>query len=408
MKNLSLISSIFTPTDLTGVETTVRELHREKLPWVPCGFRTRINWGPTLTSKCQGISLEQINGITEHAVDDLTITVQSGVSLAEVQASLAKHNQWIAIDSPWDRELNSNSISSGSLGGIVAQGLSGSMRQRYMGIRDQLIGINLIRADGTFAKAGGKVVKNVAGYDLMRLLCGSWGSLAMITEMTLRTHPIKPFHSILNIKGSINSLEKLRKSLYKTNLTPEFIDWKKNHNNELELQIGLGSISKDGNIEQIKSINKLVDFHKLLATEQEWDGPHKLQENKVINSNHRDYWLIRVALLPSKIHVFLTSKIFQDLSNLLECRIAAGIGVGNIWQSNQSMNTKINSEKFLHLRSNVEALGGNLTVLNQPDSINPNIPSWQNAKSKYLIQNIKNQFDPFKQMSPGRLPGVEG
>jgi glycolate oxidase FAD binding subunit len=74
----------------------------------------------------------------------------------------------------------------------VARGLAGGLRQRYLGVRDQLIGIELLRADGTRARAGGKVVKNVAGYDLMRLLTGSWGSLALITAVTLRTQPQPP------------------------------------------------------------------------------------------------------------------------------------------------------------------------------------------------------------------------
>ncbi len=94
-------------------------------------------------------------------------------------------------------------VPAGSIGGLVARGLAGGYRQRYLGVRDQLIGIALLRADGTAARAGGKVVKNVAGYDLMRPLCGSWGSLGLITAVTLRTQPIPPQRRGLRLHGQL-------------------------------------------------------------------------------------------------------------------------------------------------------------------------------------------------------------
>ena len=120
----------------------------------------------------------------DHAVDDLTITVEAGLPLNTLQELLAEQGQWLPVD--WPR-----GGCAGSIGGLVARGLAGGLRQRHLAIRDQLIGIGLLRSDGIAAKAGGRVVKNVAGYDLMRLLCGSWGSLALITEVTLRLQPMR-------------------------------------------------------------------------------------------------------------------------------------------------------------------------------------------------------------------------
>ena len=107
----------------------------------------------------------------------------------------------------------------------MARGLAGGFRQRYLGIRDQLIGIGLLRADGVAARAGGKVVKNVAGYDLMRLFCGSWGSLGLITELTLRTLPLPPQRRGLWIQGDLADLERLSRWLLRSSLTPERVDW---------------------------------------------------------------------------------------------------------------------------------------------------------------------------------------
>jgi glycolate oxidase FAD binding subunit len=103
--------------------------------------------------------------------------------------------------------------------------MAGGLRQRYLGVRDQLIGLALLRADGTAAKAGGKVVKNVAGYDLMRLFTGSWGSLGLITELTLRTFPRPLRRRGLLLQGALPALEQLRRHCLGSALMPELIDW---------------------------------------------------------------------------------------------------------------------------------------------------------------------------------------
>ena len=145
------------------------------------------------------LSCARLDRIVEHTPGDFTLTVQAGAPLAAVQEALAPHRQWLALDPPWG-EADS------SIGGLVARGLAGGYRQRYLGVRDQLIGVRLLRADGVAAQAGGRVVKNVAGYDLMRLLTGSWGSLGLITELTLRTLPLPPHRSGLLVQGPPEAL----------------------------------------------------------------------------------------------------------------------------------------------------------------------------------------------------------
>ena len=143
-----------------------------------------------------------------------------------------RKDQWLPVDWPrggepttTDRSDDESQSQAGTIGGLVARGISGGLRQRHLGIRDQIIGIGLLRSDGTAAKAGGRVVKNVAGYDLMRLLCGSWGSLALITEVTLRVQPIRPAHAGLFVSGELANLEGFRAALLLSTLTPERCDW---------------------------------------------------------------------------------------------------------------------------------------------------------------------------------------
>ncbi|MFM7465201.1 MAG: FAD-binding oxidoreductase, partial [Cyanobium sp.] len=206
-----------TPNDLPDL---VRELHGGAIPWVPVGLASRLRWGPPLVSGCEQLSVARLDRILEHNPGDFTITVEAGTPLLDVQRVLAGHGQWLAVDPPWG-----SAGGGGSMGGLVARGLAGGYRQRYLGLRDQLIGIRLVRADGTAARAGGRVVKNVAGYDLMRLLAGSWGSLALITELSLRTLPLPSHRAGLLVQGETTLLASLSTSLAQSTLTPERIDW---------------------------------------------------------------------------------------------------------------------------------------------------------------------------------------
>ena len=121
-------------------------------------------------------------GVREHSWQDLTATVGAGTTWAEMQHMLAEHGQQVALDPLWPERA--------TVGGVVATNDSGALRPRYGSLRDLVIGMTLVLADGTIARSGGKVVKNVAGYDLHKLMIGAFGTLAVVTEVTFRLHAI--------------------------------------------------------------------------------------------------------------------------------------------------------------------------------------------------------------------------
>ena len=126
------------------------------------------------------LTTEGLDRILEHEAGDLTCTVEAGVRLSELNAELGRHEQRLSLDPPGDP----------TVGALLALNLSGPLRHRYGAPRDLVLGVTLVLADGTIASAGGKVVKNVAGYDLARLLCGSRGRLALIARASFRLHPL--------------------------------------------------------------------------------------------------------------------------------------------------------------------------------------------------------------------------
>jgi glycolate oxidase FAD binding subunit len=127
------------------------------------------------------LSTAGLDRVLEHNAGDLTAILQAGVPLARAQEVFAAEGQMLALDPP---------DGGATVGGIVATGDSGPMRHRYGGVRDLVIGVTVALSDGTVARSGGKVIKNVAGYDLAKLVAGSWGTLGVILEVAVRLHPI--------------------------------------------------------------------------------------------------------------------------------------------------------------------------------------------------------------------------
>jgi glycolate oxidase FAD binding subunit len=147
---------------------------------VPRGAGTGLAWGAPPSACDLVVDLRSMDQVIEHAAGDLVARVQAGASLGQLGTVLASRGQQLALDAPADA----------TVGGVIATGTAGARRFRYGAPRDLLIGLTVVRADGVVARSGGKVVKNVAGYDLGKLFAGSRGTLGLITEAIFRLHPV--------------------------------------------------------------------------------------------------------------------------------------------------------------------------------------------------------------------------
>jgi len=380
------------------LQELVRELHQQAEPWQPAGMGTRLSWGPPIKGASATVSCRRLSGIVEYSPGDFTVTALAGSPLVELQAELAHHKQWLAVDWPWGS--GSDGQASGSLGGLVARGLAGGLRQRYLGLRDQIIGLELIRSDGIRARAGGKVVKNVAGYDLMRLMTGSWGALGLISSLTLRTMPEPPQRRGLLLNGPLEALGQLAAWLLGSSLSPERIDWWRPpllQGDETGLLISLASINAHTLDEQICCI--AAKAAPLLISAQALE-PAELAslvgQSQGAETEASD-WLLRLAVRPRLATTLLSDPSLTGLPVVL----GAGSGLGLSWATASALPTY----KVEALRRHCQQGGGYLTVLRQPTSTK--LPAWLDAPSRPMIEAIKRQFDPKQQLSRGRLPGVE-
>jgi glycolate oxidase FAD binding subunit len=157
------------------------EASRDKQRTILRGNGSKLAWGRVPGQIDLVIGTEKLNRLIAHRFGDMTVTAQAGMPLADLNRQLAEHRQYLPIESAFDRA---------TLGGIVATNDSGPMRHRFGTPRDLLIGVTLAMTDGRLVKAGGTVVKNVAGYDLGKLVSGSYGTLAAIVDATFKLLPI--------------------------------------------------------------------------------------------------------------------------------------------------------------------------------------------------------------------------
>jgi len=170
------------PNNADAISKLLVFANRSGLSVVPRGSGTKMDLGGVPRTVDVVLSLLNLNNVIEYEPDDLVVTAQAGLKLAELQKTLAKNGQRLPLDPPYSDET--------TLGGIISSNSSGPMRYRYGSCRDLLLGLKVVSGSGAITRSGGKVVKDVAGYDLKKLYIGALGTLGIITELTLRLCPL--------------------------------------------------------------------------------------------------------------------------------------------------------------------------------------------------------------------------
>jgi len=177
---------ILEPATEQHLAAALRLSNEARLAVIPRGGATKLAWGNSPSRADLILSTTRLNRVLEHAWADLTVTVEAGCTFQTLQETLAQHGQRLALDPLWPEKA--------TVGGILSTNDSGALRLRFGSLRDLIIGVTIALPDGTLASSGGKVVKNVAGYDLPKLVTGAFGTLGVITRAVFRLHPL-PHHT---------------------------------------------------------------------------------------------------------------------------------------------------------------------------------------------------------------------
>ncbi|MBD0393365.1 MAG: FAD-binding oxidoreductase [Microcoleus sp. C1-bin4] len=369
---------------------------------LPTGSGSKLDWGglvkldpanPPGAEAIAAVSTARLNRLVEHAVGDLTVTAEAGMKFADLQLLLAAAGQFLPIDPAYPQQA--------TLGGIVATADAGSLRHRYRGVRDLLLGMTFVRSDGKIAVAGGRVVKNVAGYDLMKLFTGAYGTLGVISQVTFRVYPLPESSGTVVLTGEVNALSQTAQILLSSALTPSAIDLL---SPQLVAKLGLGKGT--GLIVRFQSIAPSVKQQsaRLLEVGEKLG----LQGTSCCENEDRQLWqrlpetmwdsgtksaiICKIGIRPSEAVTAINELPVQD------ALIHAGSGLGVLRFETATADT------LLQVRRGCEAKGGFLTVLAADPDIKQQLDVWgYNGSAIDLMRRIKQQFDPENLLSPHRF-----
>jgi glycolate oxidase FAD binding subunit len=376
---------------------------------IPRGGATKMDWGNPLarTSKPGNnerensesgeliLSTRRLNRVMEHAWGDMTATVEAGCTFQQFQQTLAAHGQRLALDPLWPEQA--------TIGGILATNDSGPLRVRFGNLRDLIIGVTLALPDGTLAKSGGKVVKNVAGYDLPKLATGSLGTLGITTQAIFRLHPIPRETRTLSFAVSDTgisdggNMNALLFAIQDCSMVPTGIQVRAGSYGAPELDIRFeGTVAGcEAQIDQTEAIAS--GARRVESPADVWNARSALW------SGTEPSVVCKVSMLPADLALFLDS-IRRASEMRLRWRIVAqSVGVGCL-RLEGSFAALLDAVK--ELRNNLETRGGSFTILRGPLEIKSKLDVWGSAGDALpLMKRIKAQFDPAGVLNPGRFIG---
>ncbi len=385
------------PDDVVTLAKIIKKAAQEKWQIIPCGSGSKLGWGKLSECGQLLVSTQNCDRVIDHAIDDLTITVEAGIKLADLQTKLYKTNQFLPIDPHFSEQA--------TIGGIIATADTGSLRQRYGGIRDLVLGISFIRGDGEIAKAGGRVVKNVAGYDLMKLLIGSYGTLGIITQVTLRTYPIPKDSQTLVLSGNKDNIDQAIQLLKKSSLTPSSLDLiNESIAKDLNLSPKMALIVRFQTITdsiaaqstQLKMMLQNLEIetttYQSAVEENFWKQIAKTFE---IN-NHSATVICKLGILPSQATSLSQKPSILAEENYLLTHLGSGISTLKL--------NKTNIQQLQSLRAFCNNNNGFLSILKAPREIKQNIDVWgYGGNALAIMKTIKQKFDPHQILNSDRF-----
>jgi len=397
-----------TPSSIAQTCELMRLASGEGWSAIPAGAGTWIDAGNPLRSANLIVSTSQLNRIIEHEPADLIATAEAGVTLHEFNSELAKRGQWLPLDPPDDLHA--------TLGGVVATGLAGPQRSGYGAPRTFVIGMQVVLADGRQIKAGGRVVKNVAGYDLCKLFTGSYGTLGLIADLTFKLRPLPEMTRTVLARGSVEQLLSGAKAVIVGRLFPVALELL-SPAFALEAQFSSGGEavllirfagSEKGVIYQTSRATDLLKSQSLSVAP--------------LGEHDAEMWR-RVAAMPSRFGdgcIWRAACRPTDLVSLLNVPGHGGVApdASRMWQAslmdgrlrvieNPATDGDVLVTSLVQLRAEAQTLGGSLVIESAPVKIKNSIDAWGDLGARgELMRRIKQQLDPADILSPGRFAGI--
>jgi glycolate oxidase FAD binding subunit len=379
-----------------GTESELAEVLRLSneagLAVIPRGGGTKLAWGNSPARADLILSTARMTEIIEHAWADLTVTVEAGCTVQRLQETLGQHGQRLALDALWPEKA--------TVGGVLSTNDSGALRLRFGALRDLIIGVTIALPDGTLASSGGKVVKNVAGYDLPKLVTGAFGTLGVITRAVFRLHPL-PLNSHCFSISTVNAqetqkfvLEVQDSKLAHTFLQSHFSNERPPASDILFEGTEAGLAAQEAQLRNLAAPASVSE-----ASNSSWAAREELWAL----SDPASTAIAKISILPANMAP--TVELAERTARAHQVRwraliYATGLGWLRLEGKPGALCAALQA-----LRGELQGQDGSLVTLHRPDKM-PAFDAWGTAGDALpLMKAVKQQLDPKNTLNPGRFVG---
>ncbi len=375
------------PGSTDETSAVLRAAAAHSLSVVSRGSGTKLGWGAPPESADLVLDTTGLDTLVEHAAGDLICVVGAGRRLDTLAADLAPAGQRLGVD-PSRR---------GTVGGAVATAATGPNRLHHGPVRDQVIGMTLVRADGVVAHAGGKVVKNVAGYDLGKLLTGSFGTLGVITQVAFRLHPVPEARQWVSVPVSEpDGIQDLVLAVVHSQIVPSALelDWRAGEGTLSLLLEGIPPGVEGRTAQALALLGSGAS-----ASDQPpvwWGSEPESSAGALLKVTHE------IAGLSRLLSAVDEGGAAAGLAPTL--RGSSGVGTAMVGLDGQAGPGAL--ARFVdELRRRSASFGGTAVLLEAPEPLRKGIDPWGPVGALGLMQSVKRQFDPERRLAPGRFVG---
>jgi glycolate oxidase FAD binding subunit len=357
--------------------------------WLECG-------NPLRRADCI-LSLERMSRIIDYSPADLTVMVEAGLTVKELYDATRQERQWLPLDPPGSARA--------SLGAVASCASSGALRLGFGTPRDYVIGLRLAHADGSESKSGGRVVKNVAGYDMNKLYIGSFGTLAVITELTLKLRPLADSSSSMTVRSeSLTAVGETARRVLAADLLPVSVVLAKGVSREVTgtgfdgWELAVRFIENETAVEH--QISRVIEIIGSNASYSIHDGEkERAMWERLVGIDRAGAVLVKISLP--------LSKSLEALGRLPEslpgCAVVGDAGTGIIRIAFDAGDEKA-IEMIERLRAEAGAMGGTLIVERAATSVRRRADAWgEPGQTASIMRAIKERLDPQSLLNPGRF-----
>jgi glycolate oxidase FAD binding subunit len=360
------------------------------------GGATKLDWAGRVDGPDLVLDTTRLQGVLTHNPADMTASVRAGTTLTALQEHLASDGQWLALDPP-------TAQTGATIGGLLAAGDSGPSRLRYGALRDLVIGVTLVLADGTVARSGGHVIKNVAGYDLAKLVHGSLGSLALVAEVVVRLHP-RPAASVTTVAAAdATAATTAALAIAASPLEPAAVEWvSTGDSGDLYVRIDGTASYVDASAQRLVTLLAGLGITASPLSTDDARSAWQSHSSAVLGAD--DETVMRVAGLPSDLGTLAAHAHHTATRDGIEAQLVSSTALGLHTVRLRGGTTAAHTRAFTTIRERALEQGASVLLRSRAADVDHLVDALGPAPTTVeLLRRIKAQFDPTGRCGPGRF-----